>query len=539
MDLTERVQQNLDSTLTIGRMGYNKSESDGTDDEDLPPPTHLGSMTRKGCPRGNGKSGGTAASIEQQIRKLELDAYTAILRAFGAQSEVITWTKERLMSDLRKELRVADEQHRELLGRVASDDTLRHIREWRQFREDPGLPTLSHDPAPSPAVSQSRKKPKTGQAVQTLPSPLPPPLLKLAPTTGGALPSPAPAPGTGTGPKGKKSRSKGSVGPPVTTPRPSAPVGVTAGRGSNAVKATALWSNHIGAGPSDSHIDPWVGHRVMTRWPDDNTFYEAVVTDYDRVKHLHSLVYDMGTPRETWEWIDLKGMDKKDVKWIEGPPILLDGKASPTTPALSAGRGAGQGLKHGGRGGLLAGAGRVKSSQRGRPAGLHEKMAPVSSALPTRPGRGGAAAGAETNGSDWKTGHTVAIQIPDLAAFVKETDDLDQEEDLEKLESVRHKAKEHEEMLHRALVEVGESSDEAGSDDRRHHHAAFSLTRSIDKEKDHHSQQDSGDRDEEEDTAGDQREVSEGDHGVHESGGAASDAEVENAEEDVDRDDDR
>jgi hypothetical protein len=108
---------------------------------------------------------------------------------------------------------------------------------------------------------------------------------------------------------------------------------------------------------------------------------------------------------------------------------------------------------------------------------------------------------------------------------------------------VRLKAKEHEEMLHRALVEVGESSDEAGSDDRRHHHAAFSLTYSIDKEKDHHSQQGSGDRhhnsDEEEDTAGDQREVSEGDHGVHERGGAASDAEVENAEEDADRDDDR
>ncbi|CAM6010005.1 unnamed protein product [Sphagnum balticum] len=515
-------------------MVYNKSDSDGTDDEDLPP-THLGRMTRKGRPSGNGKSGGTAASLEQQIRNLELDAYTAVLRAFGAQSEVITWTKERLMSDLRKELRVADEQHRELLGRVASDDTLRQIREWRQLGEGTGLPILSHDPAPSPAVSQSRKKQKTGHSVQTLPPPPPPPLLKQAPITGTALSSPAP--GTGGGPRGKKTRSKGSVGPPVATLKPAPPMG----RGSNAGRGNAPWSNHIGAGPSDMHTDPWVGRRVMTRWPEDNTFYEAVVTDYDRVKHLHLLVYDMSTPQETWEWIDLKGMDKKDVKWIEGPPVLLDGKAAPTTPASSVGRGAGRGLKRGGK--VSAGAGRAKGGQRGRPAGLHEKMAPFSSGHPARPGRGGPGGEAQTNGSDWKTGRAVAIQIPDLAAFVKEVDELEQEEDLEKLESVRLKAKEHEEMLHRALVEVGESSDEAGSDDGRHHQAAFSLTHSIDQEKEHHSRQDSGERhnesDEEEDTAGDQREVSEGDHGVHESGGAASDAEVENAEEDGEGDDDR
>jgi hypothetical protein len=36
--------------------------------------------------------------------------------------------KEGLISDLRKELRVSDVDHRELLGKVNADDVLRHIR---------------------------------------------------------------------------------------------------------------------------------------------------------------------------------------------------------------------------------------------------------------------------------------------------------------------------------------------------------------------------------------------------------------------------
>lgn len=28
-------------------------------------------------------------------------------------------------------------------------------------------------------------------------------------------------------------------------------------------------------------VNPLIGRKVMTRWPDDNSFYEAVITDYD------------------------------------------------------------------------------------------------------------------------------------------------------------------------------------------------------------------------------------------------------------------
>ncbi|CAK9875106.1 unnamed protein product [Sphagnum jensenii] len=73
------------------------------------------------------------------------------------------------MSDLRKDLRVTDEQHRELLNTVAADDVLRHINEWRQqsggeeAAQAPncGPPSLLslENPASSPvAVSNSRNK---------------------------------------------------------------------------------------------------------------------------------------------------------------------------------------------------------------------------------------------------------------------------------------------------------------------------------------------------------------------------------------------
>lgn len=31
-------------------------------------------------------------------------------------------------------------------------------------------------------------------------------------------------------------------------------------------------------------FDPLIGRKVRTRWPDDNNFYEAVITDYNPVE---------------------------------------------------------------------------------------------------------------------------------------------------------------------------------------------------------------------------------------------------------------
>lgn len=34
-------------------------------------------------------------------------------------------------------------------------------------------------------------------------------------------------------------------------------------------------------GPESTSYDPLIGKKVWTRWPDDNNFYEAVITDYN------------------------------------------------------------------------------------------------------------------------------------------------------------------------------------------------------------------------------------------------------------------
>lgn len=98
--------------------------------------------------------------MEAQIHQLEQEAYCAVLRAFKAQSDAITWVltcalflfllgcrchisfssvydsgmwtllqeKESLITELRKELRVSDDEHRELLNKVHGDDIIRRIR---------------------------------------------------------------------------------------------------------------------------------------------------------------------------------------------------------------------------------------------------------------------------------------------------------------------------------------------------------------------------------------------------------------------------
>ncbi|KAL4582013.1 hypothetical protein LXL04_006550 [Taraxacum kok-saghyz] len=65
--------------------------------------------------------------MESQIHYLEQVAYSSVLRAFKAQSDALSWEKEGLITELRKELRVSDDEHRELL----SDDIIIRIREGK------------------------------------------------------------------------------------------------------------------------------------------------------------------------------------------------------------------------------------------------------------------------------------------------------------------------------------------------------------------------------------------------------------------------
>ncbi|XP_042050622.1 uncharacterized protein LOC121796000 isoform X2 [Salvia splendens] len=67
---------------------------------------------------------------------------------------------EGLITELRKELRVPDDEHRELLSQVNGDDLIRRIREWREAGGNrniaPNVAQHINNQLPSPTISASR-----------------------------------------------------------------------------------------------------------------------------------------------------------------------------------------------------------------------------------------------------------------------------------------------------------------------------------------------------------------------------------------------
>ncbi|XP_020219973.1 protein EMSY-LIKE 3 isoform X3 [Cajanus cajan] len=71
--------------------------------------------------------------LERHVHYLETEAYTSILKAFIAQSDLLTWGKEGLMTELRKELNITDIEHGEILTKINSDELIKRIREQRKL----------------------------------------------------------------------------------------------------------------------------------------------------------------------------------------------------------------------------------------------------------------------------------------------------------------------------------------------------------------------------------------------------------------------
>ncbi|CAH1439131.1 unnamed protein product [Lactuca virosa] len=289
-------------------MDYEPFDSSGTDD-DLPP-SH-----QKRIPRGVAGNGRSAqyptmyeeTDMEAQIHLLEQEAYSSVLRAFKAQADAITWEKESLITELRKELRLSNEEHRELLGKVNTDDVIRRIREWRQSGQ------VIHDPSsPSPSVSASCKNPNPNQPSSSA--------ARRAPLTGTKLKNKKSMMGGGAGASSMKMQYPSSCGP----------TGSGRGEVGNRVTCDALVNETASL----------IGRKVRTRWPDDNNFYEAVITDYNPIEGRHALVYDIHTASETWEWVNLAEISAEDIQWEgEDPRIPYKEKGGYKRLGLGRGRG--------------------------------------------------------------------------------------------------------------------------------------------------------------------------------------------------------
>lgn len=261
----------------MNSMGYNPYDSSGTDD-DLPRSQNRGLRGRSFS--GNGRAsvgpfpyGRPHNDLESEVHLVEQEAYTGVLRAFKVQSDALSWEKESLISELRKELRVSDEEHRELLNKVNEDGAIRRMRELRQGGEtQSGLHRGSrvlHDGEPGTAAKRQRPSHLFSSHSSGLQSPVMPPH---------SVP-PSAKWGPSSASKGKKAKPMTPVGLPSMDP-------------------TSL-----------------ISRKVFTRWPDDNNFYEATITRYNPATGEHALVYDMGKPTETWESVRLSDMAPEDIRW--------------------------------------------------------------------------------------------------------------------------------------------------------------------------------------------------------------------------------
>lgn len=309
--------------------------------------------------------------METQIHLLEQEAYCAVLRAFKAQSDAITWEKEGLITELRKELRVSDDEHRELLNKVHNDDMIRRIRDWRQgggAQVARHIPAQSVDVLPSPTFSASRKKQKTFQSYPSI----------------------------------------GSTG-------------------------NRSFNNRVvsGAFSANEPAEALIGRKVWTKWPEDNNFYEAVITQYNADEGRHALVYDINTASETWEWVDLKEIPPEDIRW--------DGEEIGATFNIGHGggpiRGSRRTLSHGGF---------ASTGGRGR---VPAKTQPRREHLPSQNGGG-------RKFSD-------DIELFNTDALVKEVErvfDTNHPDPLE-LQKAKKMLKEHEQALITAIARLADASD--------------------------------------------------------------------------------
>ncbi|CAA6661601.1 unnamed protein product [Spirodela intermedia] len=335
-------------------MEFGPSDSSGTDD-DLPP-THRNRGTRGVRVPGNGSTPVMVSllyprmhnDMETQIHQLEQEAYCSVLMAFKAQSDVITWEQESLITELRKELRVSDEEHRELLTQVNANDIIRRIRDWRKT----GVPKIdllnnshaAHNVAPSPTVSTSRKKQKPPQSIPSLS-----PALHSRAVPDTVQPSPLPAKRGAPPATARSKKPKPTLPPGSAVKSTKYPAAGPAGRAQVANPPSVARIEP----PEAATFNPLIGRKVLTRWPEDNNFYEAVITDYNPAEGLHALVYDINTKDETWEWVNLKEISPEDIRWEGEDPGITPHRAGhggpgrgakkPTARATAPGHGRGRG----------------------------------------------------------------------------------------------------------------------------------------------------------------------------------------------------
>ena len=101
---------------------------------------------------------------------------------------------------------------------------------------------------------------------------------------------------------------------PVATPRPRArnSEGGKKSRGGGSEKprkssvGKASHKTPKKAATTPGQIDEYVGRKVQRYWPQDGGWVSGAISDFNAVTGEHCIVYDLGTPDESWEWYNIR-----------------------------------------------------------------------------------------------------------------------------------------------------------------------------------------------------------------------------------------
>ncbi|CAK0779853.1 hypothetical protein CVIRNUC_004871 [Coccomyxa viridis] len=339
------------------------------------------------------------------LADLQKEAYRAVLRAVAATQ--LDWSKEKLLTDLRKELGISSQEHFMVLEKVMSDKEVEALRENRppegQAQPDAGLGKKRKDSAPLSGARPEKKLSKKPRHLELQEVGL------ESPSTPAAMASPADTPLGGLGPGQRMSRPGQLTGSYPGTGGfdvkrgPGRPAGrmdgiqsadVKRGPGRPPARSAPGLSSTVGRpgrkaksglAAASYTTNELVGRKIWRYWPlEENPWAEGLITDYREDTEEHCIVYNISTPDEAFEWFRIKDASSpeeyqlvegyaegvQDV--VQGYQAKVAGLGQSTTTRHPGGRGGG---KRGGKGGR--GLGRPPSAKTADMLAMANGMMPL------------------------------------------------------------------------------------------------------------------------------------------------------------------
>lgn len=196
--------------------------------------------------------------VDDLIMEVHRDAYAAVMKSFSLGE--LSWTKDGVLTTLRKELGLTGEDHDNIKGLVMEDDYITALREGRV--PPGGANKKARYEVPMMAASKPAKAPV-------------------------AMPPKAAT---------QKKMHPGTSGKPAQAGMQGAPP----------VKG----------------INEHVGKRVKRLW--EGHWHDCAITDYNAQTNEHCFVYHYGTTKEAWDWSNLHKLVADDqVQMMGGPKLDL------------------------------------------------------------------------------------------------------------------------------------------------------------------------------------------------------------------------